>query len=52
MDSGSRPGQSTDTGKRIKELEREVKELTQTNGILRKAAAFFSQAELDCKPRR
>ena len=52
IDSGKRPGQSTDTGKRIKELEREVKELTQTNEILRKASAFFAQAELDRKPRR
>jgi len=32
---------------RIKELEREVRELRQANEILRKASAYFAQAELD-----
>ncbi len=32
---------------RIKQLEREIKELKRANEILRKAAAFFAQAELD-----
>ena len=32
---------------RIRELEREVRELRQVNEILRKASAFFAQAELD-----
>jgi len=36
---------------RVKELERENKQLRQTNEILRKAAAFFAQAELD-RPRK
>lgn len=33
---------------RIKDMEREIKELQQANEILRKAAAFFAQAEFDC----
>ncbi len=37
---------------RLKELEKEVKELHRANEILRKAAAFFAQAELDRKPKR
>ena len=36
---------------RIKQMEREIKELQRTNEILRKAAAFFAQAELD-RPRK
>ena len=36
---------------RLKQLERENRELKRTNEILRKAAAFFAQAELDRKPR-
>ena len=36
---------------RIKALERENKELKQANEIIRKAAAFFAQAELDRPPR-
>ncbi len=32
---------------RIKQLERENKELQRANEILRKAAAFFAQAEVD-----
>jgi transposase len=39
--------QQTDQ-QRIKQLERENKELQRANEILRKAAAFFAQAELDC----
>lgn len=37
---------------RIKRLEREVKELSQANEILKKAAAFFAQAELDRPKKR
>jgi len=37
----------SDKEQRIKELERENKELKQANEIIRKAAAFFAQAELD-----
>jgi len=36
---------------RLKELERENRELKRANEILRKAAAFFAQAELDRRPR-
>ena len=36
---------------RIAELERENRELKQANEIIRKAAAFFAQAELDRKPK-
>ena len=35
---------------RLKQLERENSELKRANEILRKAAAFFAQAELDRKP--
>ena len=49
IDQGSRDGITTDQAKRMKELEREVKELKRANEILRKAAAFFAQAELDRK---
>ena len=46
-DSGERPGQTTAEKARIKELEREVRELRQANEILRKASAYFAMAELD-----
>jgi transposase len=47
VDSGERPGVSTDIAAKLKELEREVRELRQANEILRKASAYFAQAELD-----
>ena len=50
IDSGVGSGVTTDTEARLKELERENRELKQANEILRKAAAFFAQAELDRKP--
>jgi transposase len=46
-DQGRRPGASTDERERIKALERENRELRQANEILRKASAYFAQAELD-----
>lgn len=46
-DQGRRPGLTTDEHERLKTLEREVKELRQANEILRKASAYFAQAELD-----
>jgi transposase-like protein len=46
-DQGKRPGPTTDDQERIKALEREVRELRQANEILRKASAYFAQAELD-----
>jgi transposase len=50
-DSGKRPGLTTDERQRIKDLEREVRELKRANEILRKASAYFAQAELDRRPR-
>ena len=47
IDAGQRSGMSTAEAKRIKELEREVKELQRANEILKLASAFFAQAELD-----
>ena len=46
-DGGDRPGQTGAEKARIKELERENRELRQVNEILRKASAYFAQAELD-----
>ena len=46
-DRGARPGLSTDERDRLKALERENRELRQANEILRKASAYFAQAELD-----
>lgn len=46
-DQGQRPGLTTDERKRLKELERENFELRRANEILRKASAYFAQAELD-----
>jgi transposase len=46
-DQGKRPGPTTSETERIKALEREVRELRQANEILRKASAYFAQAELD-----
>lgn len=46
-DGGERPGQTTADRARIKELERENRELRQANEILKKASAYFAQAELD-----
>ena len=46
-DQGLRPGLTTDERARMKALEREVRELRQANEILRKASAYFAQAELD-----
>ena len=49
IDAGARPGTATDEAQRIKDLERENKELRRANDILRTASAFFAQAELDRK---
>src|SRR3546814_8178641 len=46
-DEGSRPGPTSADRTRIRELERENRELRQANEILRKASAYFAQAELD-----
>ena len=47
IDSGVRDGVTTAEAKRVKELEREVKELRRANEILKLASALFAQAELD-----
>ena len=46
-DQGLRAGSTTAEQERIKALERENRELRQANEILRKASAYFAQAELD-----
>ena len=46
-DQGQRAGLTSEERERMKALEREVRELRQANEILRKASAYFAQAELD-----
>jgi transposase len=48
---GTRPGLSSDEGERLKALERENREPWRANEILRKASAFFAQAELARRPK-
>ena len=50
-DAGQRAGLTTDERQRLKELERENRELKRANEILRKASAYFAQAELDRRPK-
>ena len=45
--AGKRSGLTTDERERLKQLEREVSELRRANEILKKASAYFAQAELD-----
>ena len=47
IDTGAKDGITTSDLQRLKELERENKELRKTNEILKLASAFFAQAELD-----
>ena len=47
VDCGKRSGVPSDVSDRLKALERENRELRQANEILRKASAYFAQAELD-----
>jgi len=49
--AGKRPGLTTSEQERLKELERENRELKRANEILRKASAYFAQAELDRRPK-
>ena len=50
-DQGKRSGMTSSDRERLKELERENRELKRINEILRKASAFFAQAELDRRPK-
>ena len=49
VDQGVRGGMTSNERERLKQLERENKELKRANEILRTASAFFAQAELDRK---
>ena len=49
---GRSPGVSSDVAAKLKALERENRELRQANEILRKASAYFAQAELDRRFKR
>ncbi len=51
IDQGKRVGMTSSDRERLLELERDNRELKRANEILRKAAAFFAQAELDRRPR-
>jgi len=50
-DQGKRAGLTTTERERLQQLERENLELKRANQTLRKAAAFFAQAELDRRPK-
>jgi len=50
-DQGRRTGMTTAERDRLKDLERENRELRRANEILRKASAYFAQAELDRRPK-
>ena len=50
-DQGRRPGLTSAERERLKALERENRELRRANEILRKASAYFAQAELDRRPK-
>jgi transposase len=50
-DLGIRDGVTSDDRERLKQLERENRELKRANEILRKASAYFAQAELDRRPK-
>jgi len=47
IDAGTRAGLNSSERERLKQLERENRELKRANEILRKASAFFAKAELD-----
>ena len=52
INQGKRAGMSSTESEKLKELMRENRERKQANEILRKAAAFFAQAERDRRPRK
>ena len=47
IDDGAKPGLSSEDAEKMKRLEQENRELKRANEILRKASAYFAQAELD-----
>jgi transposase len=51
VDVGRRGGLTSEERARMKKLERENRELRKANEILRKASAYFAQAELDRRPK-
>ncbi len=51
VDSGRRGGLTSDERAQLKDLARENRELRRANEILRKASAYFAQAELDRRPK-
>ena len=52
IDQGKRNGLTTSERDKLKQLERENRELKRANEILRKASAYFAQAELDRRPEK
>lgn len=52
VDTGQRGGITPEQAEKMKALEREVRELKQANEILRKASAYFAQAERDLPRKR
>ena len=51
VDNGARAGTPSEVAEKMNALERENRELRQANEILRKASAYFAQAELDRRPK-
>ena len=51
IDGGAKPGLSSEDAEKMKRLEQENRELKRANEILRKASAYFAQAELDRRPK-
>ena len=51
IDQGTRAGVPSEVAEKMKAMEREIRELRQANEILRKASAYFAQAELDRRPK-
>jgi transposase len=50
-DEGQRPGLTSQEQEELKRLRRENRDLKRSNEILRKASAYFAQAELDRRPK-
>ncbi len=50
VDGGLRPGTTTDEAQRIKELEKEIRELRRANAILKSASAFLSRRSVSARP--